>query len=39
VNWQPGQHWAIHILMFLKKLFHLKEFLEPRQSQEIDLNA
>lgn len=37
--WLPGKHWAINVLMFLKKIFHLKEYLEPKQDGAIDLNS
>jgi hypothetical protein len=34
-EWKPGKHWAINVLLSIKKLLHLEEYYSlPRDSGE-----
>jgi hypothetical protein len=37
-EWLPGKHWAINILLYIKKIFHLEVMFKLQDSPDMALN-
>jgi len=38
VNWQPGKHWAITILLSIKKMVHLEQYYRLQGKESLAWN-
>lgn len=34
-NWTAGKHWAINLLLYIKKLFHLEQMFSLHDNEEV----